>query len=336
MAHTSITKKTTDSRRKEQISFSSLLQNQFAHWMSDLPEKLWDESLCNLAIPGSHDSMTYCLDLTSPIKPSDKILNYLDHIIPCIIRPEIYKWCRTQESSITEQLEAGIRFFDLRIAHKPNDTTDHLHFVHGIFTTVTVLEALKEFGLWLKAHPKEVVILACRSFDGMNEQQHHELIQEIKNLFESKIYPKTSSEPVTLRRLWELGCQVIISYDDNIAKQYPELWPGIPYWWADTYDPKLLVQYLENQKQAGRPDGFFVAGINLTEDWWYILTHLHSSLKRLTLPNYAYLSDWIKKQVAGPGKHCFNIIAGDFIRAGYLVPAVLSLNNIDVKIGRFY
>ncbi|XP_072433044.1 PI-PLC X domain-containing protein 1 isoform X2 [Chiloscyllium punctatum] len=293
MAHTSITKKTTDSRRKEQISFSSLLQNQFAHWMSDLPEKLWDESLCNLAIPGSHDSMTYCLDLNSPIKPSDKILNYLDHVIPCIIRPEIYRWCRTQE-------------------------------------------ALKEFGLWLKAHPKEVVILACRSFDGMNEQQHHELIQEIKNLFESKIYPKTSSEPVTLRRLWELGCQVIISYDDNIAKQYPELWPGIPYWWADTYDPKLLVQYLENQKQAGRPDGFFVAGINLTEDWWYILTHLHSSLKRLTLPNYAYLSDWIKKQVTGPGKHCFNIIAGDFIGAGYLVPAVLSLNNIDVKIGRFY
>ncbi|XP_038658634.1 PI-PLC X domain-containing protein 1-like [Scyliorhinus canicula] len=314
-----------DSRRTSLILFSSLLQNQFAHWMSDLPEKLWDESLCNLAIPGSHDSMTYCLDLNSPIKPSDKILNILDHVIPCITRPEIYKWCRTQESCITEQLEAGIRFFDLRIAHKPNDTSDCFYFIHGTFTTVTVLEALKEFGLWLETHPKEVVILACRFFDGMNKQQHHELIQEMKNLFGSKICPKTSVELVSLRRLWELGCQVIISYDDSIAKDYLELWPGMPYWWADTYDPKLLVQYLETQKQAGQPDGFFVAGINLTEDWWYILTHLHRSLKRLTFPNYPYLSDWIKKQGPGPGKCCFNIIAGDFI--GYLVPVVLALNN---------
>ncbi|XP_041055929.1 PI-PLC X domain-containing protein 1-like isoform X2 [Carcharodon carcharias] len=276
---------------------------------------------------GSHDSMTYCLDLNSPIKPSDKVLNYLDRVIPCITRPEIYKWCRTQESSITEQLEAGIRFFDLRVAHKPNDTSDHLYFVHGIFTTVTVLEALKEFRLWLETHPKEVVILACRFIDKMNEQQHHELIQEMKDLFGSKVCPKTSVELVSLKRLWELGYQVIISYDDSIAKEYPELWPGIPYWWADTYDPKLLVHYLEMQKQAGRPDGFFVAGINLTEDWWYVLTHLSSSLKRLTFPNYPYLSDWIKKQVPGPEKHCFNIIAGDFIGAGYLVPAVLSLNN---------
>ncbi|XP_041055931.1 PI-PLC X domain-containing protein 1-like isoform X3 [Carcharodon carcharias] len=271
--------------------------------------------------------MTYCLDLNSPIKPSDKVLNYLDRVIPCITRPEIYKWCRTQESSITEQLEAGIRFFDLRVAHKPNDTSDHLYFVHGIFTTVTVLEALKEFRLWLETHPKEVVILACRFIDKMNEQQHHELIQEMKDLFGSKVCPKTSVELVSLKRLWELGYQVIISYDDSIAKEYPELWPGIPYWWADTYDPKLLVHYLEMQKQAGRPDGFFVAGINLTEDWWYVLTHLSSSLKRLTFPNYPYLSDWIKKQVPGPEKHCFNIIAGDFIGAGYLVPAVLSLNN---------
>ncbi|XP_067841860.1 PI-PLC X domain-containing protein 1 [Heptranchias perlo] len=179
----------------------------------------------------------------------------------------------------------------------------------------------------METHPKEVVILACRFFEGMNERQHHQLIQKMENLFGSKICLRTSAALVTLRKLWELGCQVIISYDNVIAKEYPELWPGIPYWWADTYKPKSLVQYLETQKQIGRPDGFFVAGMNLTEDWWYILTHLRSSLKRLTFPNYPYLSDWIKKQVPGPGKHCFNIIAGDFIGAGYLVPAVLALNS---------
>ncbi|XP_032879194.1 PI-PLC X domain-containing protein 1 isoform X4 [Amblyraja radiata] len=269
----SCSQKMADSRRKEQIAFPSLLQNRFAHWMSDLPEKLWDMSLCNLAIPGSHDSMSYCLDLSSPVKPSEKILKYLDHVMPCITRPEIHKWCKTQESGVTQQLEEGVRFFDLRIAHKPNDATEHLYFIHGVYTTVTV------------------------------------------------------QEQVTLRKLWKLGRQVIISYDYFIAKDYPELWPGIPYWWADTYNAKSLVHYLETQKQVGRPDGFFVAGMNLTEDWWYIATHLISSLKKLTFPNYPYLCDWIKKQCVGPGKPCFNIIAGDFIGAGYLVPVVLDLNR---------
>lgn len=295
--------------------------------MSDLPEKLWDISLCNLAIPGSHDSMSYCLDLSSPVKPSEKILKYLDHILPCITRPEIHKWCKTQESGVTQQLEEGVRFFDLRIAHKPNDATEHLYFIHGIYTTVTVQDAFKEFGEWLGSHPKEVVILACRFVEGMAEHLHRQLIQKITTTFGAKLCLKTSIEQVTLRKLWKLGCQVIISYDCFIAKDYPELWPGIPYWWADTYHAKSLVHYLETQKQVGRPDGFFVAGMNLTEDWWYIATHLNSSLKKLTFPNYPYLCDWIKKQCVGPGKPCFNIIAGDFIGAGYLVPVVLDLNR---------
>ncbi|XP_069748055.1 PI-PLC X domain-containing protein 1-like isoform X2 [Narcine bancroftii] len=319
-------KEMADLRKKMEIMYPSHWLNQFAHWMSDLPEKLWDTILCNLAIPGSHDSMTYCLDLNSPIKPSDKILSYLDRVIPCITRSEIYRWSKTQESCITQQLEEGIRYFDLRIAHKPNDKTEHLYFVHAIYTTVTVQEALKEFEEWLETHPKEVVILACRFFEGMNKQ-HYWLIQKIENIFGSKLCPKTSIEQVTLRKLWELGYQVILSYDNIIENEYPKLWPGIPYWWANTYNPKLLIQYLETQKQNGRPDDFFVAGLNLTEDWLYIVTHLHSSLKKLTSPNYPFLSDWIKKQNAGPKKSCFNIIAGDFVSAGYLVPVVLELNR---------
>lgn len=36
------------------------------------------------------------------------------------------------------QLEAGIRYFDLRIARKKNDTSNNLYFVHGVYTFVTV------------------------------------------------------------------------------------------------------------------------------------------------------------------------------------------------------
>lgn len=44
-----------------------------------------------------------------------------------------------QDKSIEEQLSMGIRFFDLRIARKPNDSSTDLYFTHIIYTHLTVL-----------------------------------------------------------------------------------------------------------------------------------------------------------------------------------------------------
>ena len=41
-----------------------------------------------------------------------------------------------QEQGIVEQLTAGIRYFDLRIAHKPRDISNDLYFFHVIYTHV--------------------------------------------------------------------------------------------------------------------------------------------------------------------------------------------------------
>lgn len=39
---------------------------------------------------------------------------------------------------MTEQLEAGVRYLDFRIAHKADDPSMNLYFVHMVYTTVTV------------------------------------------------------------------------------------------------------------------------------------------------------------------------------------------------------
>lgn len=44
-----------------------------------------------------------------------------------------------QDKSIEEQLSKGIRFFDLRIAHKPEDSSSDLYFTHVIYTYLTVI-----------------------------------------------------------------------------------------------------------------------------------------------------------------------------------------------------
>uniref|UniRef100_A0AAZ3PRG2 PI-PLC X domain-containing protein 1 n=1 Tax=Oncorhynchus tshawytscha TaxID=74940 RepID=A0AAZ3PRG2_ONCTS len=52
-------------------------------WMSQLPEELWGTPLWDLAIPGSHDSMSYCLDTHSPVLGSESfMLQFLDRLAP--------------------------------------------------------------------------------------------------------------------------------------------------------------------------------------------------------------------------------------------------------------
>uniref|UniRef100_A0A3Q4HNT6 Phosphatidylinositol-specific phospholipase C X domain-containing protein n=1 Tax=Neolamprologus brichardi TaxID=32507 RepID=A0A3Q4HNT6_NEOBR len=53
-------------------------------WMSRLPEELLDVPLWNLALPGSHDSMSFSLDVSSPVVRSEScFLRLTDRLFPC-------------------------------------------------------------------------------------------------------------------------------------------------------------------------------------------------------------------------------------------------------------
>lgn len=45
----------------------------------------------------------------------------------------------SQDRCIDEQLSMGIRYFDLRVAHKPSDPSCDLYFTHVIYTHLTVM-----------------------------------------------------------------------------------------------------------------------------------------------------------------------------------------------------
>ncbi|KAL7397484.1 hypothetical protein ABVT39_022765 [Epinephelus coioides] len=249
-------------------------------WMSHLPCALWDTPLYHLAIPGSHNAITYCLDMNdrSPVDLTQPdMLQKLDKYMKPFIRPFVYKWAITQEYTIKQQLDCGVRYCDLRIAHRPNDSSNDLYFYHGVYTTLTVEELL------------------------------------------------------TLRNLWALGYKVIVSYEHNIASCHIDLWPHIPYWWANKCKAEALIEEFEHRKQHGRPGGFFVTGINLTEDLKYICTHPTESLKDLVMSTYPTLLSWVKEQTPGSRVGSLNIIAGDFITESQFVPTVVTLNEKLLK-----
>ncbi|KAJ4943204.1 hypothetical protein JOQ06_005709 [Pogonophryne albipinna] len=284
-------------------------------WMSSLPEELWDTPLTEFAIPGSHDAMSYCLDINSPLVPSESdCFRILDGLFYCFTRPTIFKWATTQDKSIEEQLSMGIRYFDLRVAHKLKDPSSDLYFTHVIYTHLTVLETLSSVALWLNSHPKEVVILACSHFQGISDKLHQSFIFSLKKMFGSKLCPYKVSAP-TLRSLWAAGQQVILSYDSQHPLRHPELWPDIPYWWANQCTAKEVIK------------GFFVCGLNLTADRCFIAENLRQSLRTITFSNWECLRGWVEKQTPGSGPQSLNIIAGDFVGPLPLCSLIIALNQ---------
>lgn len=117
------------------------------------------------------------------------------------------KWSVTQNLTFREQLEAGIRYFDLRVSSKPGDTDQEIYFIHGLFG-IKVWDGLMEIDAFLTQHPQEIIFLDFNHFYAMDESHHKCLVLRIQEAFGNKLCPACSVESMTLRSLWEKKYQV--------------------------------------------------------------------------------------------------------------------------------
>ncbi|MDR1465147.1 MAG: RICIN domain-containing protein [Oscillospiraceae bacterium] len=108
-------------------------------WMSLLPENC---RLTDLAIPGTHDTATY---------------------------QQTGDAAKCQTRTITEQLEDGIRYFDLRMGKTDGDT-DRLSLWHSDDWTGLMLDVLLiDVSRFLEDHPGEVVIAQVTDAKGRSD-----------------------------------------------------------------------------------------------------------------------------------------------------------------------
>jgi len=112
-------------------------------WMGDMASFIAQRPISQVVIPGSHDSGTFG-SFVLPIQTGES---------------------QTQDMTILQQLEHGIRSFDLRA--EPNCVSffhpfvcDDLVFVHGPdVTNASLYQALHEIETFSLSHPKEIIIL---------------------------------------------------------------------------------------------------------------------------------------------------------------------------------
>uniref|UniRef100_A0A7M4ETZ0 Phosphatidylinositol specific phospholipase C X domain containing 2 n=1 Tax=Crocodylus porosus TaxID=8502 RepID=A0A7M4ETZ0_CROPO len=295
--------------------------------MGALPAPLSARPLAHLAIPGSHDSFSYWVDEKSPVGPDQATaVKRLAKI--SLVKKLMKKWSVTQNLTFKEQLESGIRYFDLRVSSKPGEVEKEIYFIHGLFG-IRVLDGLMEINSFLMQHPREVIFLDFNHFYAMDDSHHLYLISRIQKAFGSKLCPVQPVEKVTLQYLWELKQQVLIFYHYPLYQDYSFLWPGnkMPAPWANTTNVHKLLQFLETTLGERSQYGtFHVSQAILTPRVKTIARHLIRGLKNtLVHRNLPMILNWVKTQK--PGVMGVNIITSDFVE---LVDFAATLSPVEV------
>lgn len=135
------------------------------NWMSYVDD---EASLTALNIPGSHDSGAA--------------------FVCCVLKP----LAQTQKLSIREQLDAGVRFLDIRIAR--NKESNELMIVHGVVNTYTkngkrlkMKDVLCDVEDFLEDNPTETVIISYQAEGGLLDSassSFYQLVDEMRERFD--------------------------------------------------------------------------------------------------------------------------------------------------------
>lgn len=171
---------------------------------------------------------------------------------------------RTQHKSIAEQLELGIRYFDLR----PQTRGDHVFYIHhGISPSNVHLgiwpppnreegnEIFSQIRQFLKAHPDEVLVLKFQDFKGFDRDDYLDFMNLLKAYmtFDVTSPVKSRSALVTLdqgtkpylnrqtmRTLLASGERVFAFFEvKDVPTDLPEIWNNV---WQ--YSPsKTITSY---------------------------------------------------------------------------------------------
>lgn len=278
---------------------------------------------------GSHNAMTYGINSSSKLAPdAEPEIRRWHRFFPCFVR----RWCKTQSSSILEQLQVGVRYFDLRIAQKDGK----FYYCHGLFA-MEVFEPLLQLRQYLDSHPEEVVILDLQHFYAMTVSQHQQLHAELLQFFDQRLYANTDGtlQECTLTGCAELQRQVVLIYRRCPISLPPQFWHSFawPTPWPNTASVKKLKSFLTDSLLSRQPQQGYVSQCLITPTGRYIALRIFFSLKGTAKRVDKKLKGWILEQMPGPffdgQRPRPNVFLADFVnlKDGQFCDWVVQLNS---------
>lgn len=146
-------------------------------WMAQLGTEASGGALrlCDLAIPGSHDSGTFSLRNHSAFGPDAPSVfrGFIGDIMTDGLKGSlVLPWSRAQNNTIQQQLEIGVRYLDIRLACVRGGSGYGKHttywITHGLMGT-EFWRLLRDVVEWCKTNPTEVVIMDINHIYGIGD-----------------------------------------------------------------------------------------------------------------------------------------------------------------------
>ena len=232
-------------------------------------------------------------------------------MLPGLFSHILYRWSITQDQGLRQQLQAGLRYFDIRLV-AVKGTFRVIHCLMGDLIS-SVLDTLSS---WLESHRGEIVILDFQHFYQFSPGDHQALVRLLLSQLAGRLVSwQQDLSQLSLSRLATTGGQVILIYP--AVSPQPYLWPRClcPSPWPDTMSVAALLEELTTQLEHHhhlRPPshGLFVSQALLTPSSWTPLLHPLSSVRSQCADRcHQPVLDWLQQDTVQP-----NIVITDYVR----------------------
>ncbi|BFU20995.1 glycosylphosphatidylinositol diacylglycerol-lyase, putative [Entamoeba histolytica HM-1:IMSS-B] len=190
--------------------------NDKSDWMGE--SNVLNLTIKEICLAGSHNCFSY--NTKTQIKAAEPYDSF-----PIIMNGFVKDWSETQTLTILQQLQEGVRYFDLRIQKFKDD----IYTVHGLYCDlfVVILTQLSEF-IWY--HKKEVIILDINHIYNMNKEDNEKILEIISCLFNGiSVECNPNNLNIPLEVLVSNNKRVFIFYD------YPKEVKRFPYVWGQDF-----------------------------------------------------------------------------------------------------
>ena len=118
--------------------------------------------ISGLAIPGSNNAGTFNLDLQAfDVQPGSRCAvaaaQHLD------LGSVVQQWSQTQDETITQQLDAGVRWVDLQVGFNGTDAVTGWRVVQNLYSDYPLSVYLGQIATWASTHRSEAVVVDLRT-----------------------------------------------------------------------------------------------------------------------------------------------------------------------------
>jgi hypothetical protein len=264
-------------------------------WMEEISNCIEHKKIQQLAIPGTHDSCTSQMDN-----------RFLNRMLQC------------QNLSIDEQLDYGIRYFDLRFENCGVTKGYKIH--HGGYTSACTLEHVLDAVVdFLNTNTKEIVIFKLTHFRNFSSEDMEKFTNRIFERCGSLLIPKTHYN-YKLLELWKINKRLIVLTSKPGKSDL--FWPinYIDNYWFDQNDINSLKELCDEAVNRSYECMWVLQAILTPRKEFYSFymgVKGYSNLIEKQLSNW--LTEWSKSKI--------NIVIVDFCECTNIVQDMIQLNK---------